>query len=188
MPGGWFVYTSNVDGQFQRAGFDPERIVEVHGAIDWMQCTGRCGIGIFPADPHTVTLDEATMRAVDPLPVCPSCGCLARPNILKFGDWEWDSTRTDDQRSRLKAWLESIRGRRLAVVERGAGTAILTVRLVCEDLTRDFGGTLIRINPREPDVPSGQVSLPQGSLRALRAIDGWFEPEAEGIGDAAGPP
>lgn len=50
MAQGAFVYTSNVDGQFQRAGFDPERIVEVHGAIDWMQCTRNCGIGLFPAD------------------------------------------------------------------------------------------------------------------------------------------
>ncbi len=33
MPEGCFVVTSNVDGQFQCAGFDPEKIVEVHGTI-----------------------------------------------------------------------------------------------------------------------------------------------------------
>src|SRR3954451_8848080 len=31
MHGSAFVVTSNVDGHFQRAGFDPERILEVHG-------------------------------------------------------------------------------------------------------------------------------------------------------------
>ena len=36
---GYFVHTSNVDGQFQKAGFDPERISEVHGSIHWLQCS-----------------------------------------------------------------------------------------------------------------------------------------------------
>src|SRR5947209_8398446 len=37
-PHGAVVYTSNVDGQFQRAGFDPGCVFEVHGSIHWMQC------------------------------------------------------------------------------------------------------------------------------------------------------
>lgn len=28
MPNGYFVYTSNVDGQFQKAGFSEEKIIE----------------------------------------------------------------------------------------------------------------------------------------------------------------
>ena len=47
LPLGGFVFTSNVDGHFQRAGFSPERIVEVHGSFEGMQCTRDCGIGIF---------------------------------------------------------------------------------------------------------------------------------------------
>src|SRR5262245_28764455 len=43
MPLGSFVYTSNVDGHFQRAGFDDDRIIEVHGAIERLQCTVGCG-------------------------------------------------------------------------------------------------------------------------------------------------
>src|SRR5438270_3266667 len=87
MKYGAFIFTSNVDGQFQRAGFDPERILEVHGSIDWMQCTRDCGAGLFAADAVTVGVEEATLRAREPLPTCPSCGALARPNILMFGDW-----------------------------------------------------------------------------------------------------
>src|SRR5437763_363029 len=34
-PGGGFVLTSNVDGQFQAAGFADDRIYEVHGSIHW---------------------------------------------------------------------------------------------------------------------------------------------------------
>ena len=67
-----FVYTSNVDGQFQKAGF--EHVDEGHGSIHRMQCTARCGVGVFSADPYEVVIDEDTMRAVGPLPACPSAG------------------------------------------------------------------------------------------------------------------
>ncbi len=102
MPRGGFVYTSNVDGQFQRAGFDPDRVVEAHGSIHWMQCTAECGVEIFPADRFEVGVDEETMRAIEPLPECPNCGALARPNILMFGDGDWDDSRTDALCVRLR--------------------------------------------------------------------------------------
>src|SRR4051794_17347888 len=85
MGRGGFVFTSNVDGQFQRAGFEPDRIVEIHGACDALQCMADCGAGIFSSGPFEVGVDPGTMRAVSPLPECPQCGDLARPNILMFG-------------------------------------------------------------------------------------------------------
>jgi NAD-dependent SIR2 family protein deacetylase len=171
MPGGSFVFTSNVDGQFQRAGFHAERIVEVHGSIHWLQCRDGCGVGPFSADRHSLSIDESTMRACEPLPDCPSCGGPARPNVLMFGDWDWDGDRSRAQEARFQEWLRTVAGGRLVVVECGAGTAVPTIRLGCERLARSSGGTLIRINPREPRVPSGHVSLPMGALDALRAID-----------------
>src|SRR5436309_13326864 len=48
-PLGGFVFTSNVDGQFQRAGFDPERVVECHGAVETWQCLAGCGAAVLPA-------------------------------------------------------------------------------------------------------------------------------------------
>lgn len=170
MRQGSFVYTSNVDGHFQKAGFDPERILEVHGTIDWMQCTRECGVGIFPAPPEPVEMDHETMRARAPLPACPSCGALARPNILMFGDADWDYSRSQLQEVRLGEWLERLDDARLAVVECGAGTAIPTVRHLCETAAARCGGTLIRINVRESFVPGGQIGLAMGALDALRAM------------------
>ncbi len=71
------------------------------------------------------------------------------------------------------------------MVECGAGTAIATVRRVCEDLADQFDGTLVRINPREPEVSAGHMGLPCGALEALLAIDGWLKP---GTGTPAGEP
>lgn len=180
MPSGAFVYTSNVDGQFQRAGFDPERILEVHGAIDWMQCTRKCGIGVFPADGFQVTIDETTMRAVEPLPRCPSCAALARPNILMFGDTAWDYSRTYSQEKQMEAWLQTLPPYGLVVIECGAGIAIPSVRRFCEGLVQTHHATLIRINPREAFVPEGHIGLEMGALEGLRAIHQQWEHDKVG--------
>jgi NAD-dependent SIR2 family protein deacetylase len=171
MKHGTFVFTSNVDGQFQRAGFAAERVLEIHGAIDWMQCTRDCGAGLFPADGITVSVDETSMRAREPLPFCPACGALARPNILMLGDWDWDDAHTRAQQARLIDWLKATRPNRMVIVECGAGTAIPTVRDFCEERAASPLATLIRINLREPLVPPRHLGLPIGALAGLRAID-----------------
>ena len=170
-PGGCFAFTSNVDGQFQRAGFDAARVVECHGAIDFSQCLKECGAGIFPADAAEVAVDPATFRAAEPFPACPACGGMARPNILMFGDWGWDGAREEEQGRRFSAWLSGLGGRPLTVIELGAGGAIPTVRRTSEMVARSAGGTLVRINPREPEGPPGTIGLAAGALAALEAIE-----------------
>jgi NAD-dependent SIR2 family protein deacetylase len=171
-PGGGFVFTSNVDDHFRRAGFGPDQIVECHGSIEWRQCLVDCGAGIFPADDSEIPIDPETFRATGPLPSCPDCGGLARPNILMFGDWSWDSTRTDAQQARMRRWLLKLDDdAKLVIVEVGAGLAVATVRRFTENLAATLGATLIRINLRDPEVPNGGIGLAMGGLDALRAID-----------------
>jgi NAD-dependent SIR2 family protein deacetylase len=165
MERGMFVYTSNVDGQFQAAGY-PEKVVECHGSIRHLQCTAHCSNMIWSADDVEVIVDERTFRAEGELPSCPACGALARPNILMFNDWGWISDRTQAQEESYSAWLQTIRGANLVVVECGAGSAVPTVRYQCQQL----GGTLIRINPREPEGPAGTISIPMGALEALSSV------------------
>jgi NAD-dependent SIR2 family protein deacetylase len=179
VPGGMFVYTSNIDGHFQKAGFDDQRIMECHGSIDFNQCVRACGVGIFPAEPGIIEIDETNMHALDPLPACPKCGGLARPNMVMFGDWNWERERTTGQSQRMAAWLASLEGTRMVAIECGAGTAIPAVRLFCE---RNVGaqslrpnGTLIRINPFDAQVPPGHLGLAGGALAVLEAIDSvWW--------------
>jgi NAD-dependent SIR2 family protein deacetylase len=171
MPGGSFIFTSNVDGQFQRAGFDPETIVECHGSIHHLQCRVPCHGAVWEAAPEDLAVDPKTFRAKGSLPRCPSCGDLARPNVLMFGDGQWLSARTSDQEARFAAWLARTTGEPLAIVEVGAGSAVPTVRWTCERLADRRNATLIRINPREPEGPVGTISLPLGALAALTAVD-----------------
>lgn len=169
-PSGGFVFTSNVDGHFQRAGFDEERVCEVHGSLLFAQCTSERTGRIWDASQLQIEVDEASFRAREPLPRCPDCGALARPNVLMFGDGQWNSGRTDEQQERMMKWLSGVDVGCLAVIEMGAGTAIPSVRRLSERLQR-LGATLIRINPREPEGPGGTISIGSGALRALRAMD-----------------
>jgi NAD-dependent SIR2 family protein deacetylase len=165
-----FIYTSNVDGQFQRAGFPESAVCECHGSIHHLQDIHPTESGsIWPADGVTVTVDPDQIRAADPLPRSPSTGQLARPNILMFGDTHWLAGRTQVQHDHMQTWGGRLQGP-LVVIEIGAGTAIPTVRRTCRLLTQAHGGTLVRINPRESQGPSGTVSLPMGGAAALRAI------------------
>ena len=160
------VFTSNVDGHFQRSGFD--YVTEVHGSIHLLQCVDNCGIGIFQGD-QTVDVDETSFRAKS-IPCCPQCGGVARPNILMFGDGEWNPTETNLQYQELRQWLDAIHDKKLVVIELGAGTSIPTVRRFSESTADLHNALLIRINVREPQAP-GQISLKMGALEALQAIN-----------------
>jgi NAD-dependent SIR2 family protein deacetylase len=165
LPHGAFVFTSNVDGQFQRAGFSDAQVLECHGSIHHLQCSRPCRDAIWPADAVTPEIDPADCLMRPPLPTCPHCGALARPNVLMFKDGSWLDARTDAQYGRFDTWLRQ--ASRPVVLELGAGTEVPSVRRMCESL----GAPLIRINPREPEVPSASdIGIPAGALEALRGL------------------
>ena len=167
LPG--FAVTSNVDGQFQRAGFDPSRVHEVHGSIHHLQCTVPCSEEIWECR-EEVPVEGATMRAAR-LPGCRNCGRVARPNILMFGDGAWLPGRSSAQARSFEAFLEGHGGEGLAVLELGAGTAVATIRYLSERLGRRPGATVIRVNPREADIRAPHLSIQAGALEAIRGID-----------------
>ena len=170
---GAFVFTSNVDGAFQKAGFDPQRIVECHGSIHHVQCTKGCGVGILDATGVHVNVDPHTFEAQGPLPKCPRCGELLRPNILMFGDPMWNYTRADSQEERMVEWTRDATDRRAAVVviEVGAGTHIPSVRARSSSLSNRLNAPLIRINTRDPEGLPGTLSLQMKAKEALIELE-----------------
>jgi len=174
-PRGYFVFTSNVDGQFQKAGFAPERIVECHGSIHHFQCAIPCSDEIWEAEAERVDLEENSFRALEPLPHCRNCSALARPNILMFGDGSWLGDRTEAQQERFSKWLDELdrASARLVVVELGAGSAVPTVRCTSEQIAERLRGTLVRINPGECEVLTGHLGLSFGAAEGIRRICDW---------------
>ena len=163
-----FVVTSNVDGQFQKAGFSQEQILEVHGSIHHLQCVRPCSNTIWN-NIEEYNIDTETMRC-SPVPKCIHCGDTARPNILMFGDFSWIDTRTHAQEQRFRAFLNHYSDDNLVVIELGAGTAVPTIRNLSSRLGREYGADVVRINPREAQIEAPHLSIPLGAAAGLEAI------------------
>jgi len=164
-----FVFTSNVDGAFQKAGFEQHKINECHGSLRHVQYVDPIfGQDIWSAEDVVVNVDMDTVRASEPLPK--RNGRLLRPNVLMFGDWDWIASRSAEQENRCEAWLNEVSPEDMVVVEMGAGTAIPTVRNQGDRLER-LGATLIRINPRDFHGSERTISISSGAKSALLAID-----------------
>jgi NAD-dependent SIR2 family protein deacetylase len=166
MEHGAFIFTSNVDGQFQKAGFGNGQMAECHGSLHHLQCLDGCMGDIWPAKDFQPEVDVAHCRLLNAPPHCQWCGGIARPNILMFGDAGWLDYRFREQEANLQQWLAKVK--RLAIIEIGAGASIPTVRHFGEFQT----GFLIRINPNEAQLPKGRrgICLQMGGLDALRGI------------------
>jgi len=168
LPHNKFVFTSNVDGQFQKAGFDENRIVEIHGSIHYLQCSVPCSDEIWENNEH-IEIDMKKFEALN-IPKCKNCHATARPNILMFGDFNFIEKRVNGQLMRFQKWLKDFEnnGNRLVIIEIGAGKAVPTVRMMSEDIRRLYGAKLIRINPAEAD--GADIQIPLGAKEALEKI------------------
>lgn len=167
MEQGAFVLTSNVDGQFQKAGFAEAQVCELHGSLHHLQCMEPCHSLCWSAETFVPEVDAEHCKLLNEPPWCPRCSEMARPNVLMFGDWSWVPHRSEQQQQHLQAWLA--RCRHPVIVELGAGTAIPTLRRFADRL----GAPLVRINPHpgEAEVASARdVSIPLGALAGLRGL------------------
>jgi len=72
------LVTQNIDGLHQRAGHDPQRVIEVHGTI-WFSRCWDCGDRCDMAD----TLNR--VRDGDPDPSCDLCGGILKSDTISFG-------------------------------------------------------------------------------------------------------
>ncbi len=72
---GWVdaIVTQNVDGLHGRAG--SRTVIEVHGSLRTCSCL-ECGT--------TVTFEQAL--AAMPVPACPMCGRVLKPDVVMFGE------------------------------------------------------------------------------------------------------
>jgi len=167
---GAFVFTSNVDGHFQKAGFPANRILECHGSIHFLQCSRACSHDVWSASEFEPEVDEEQCFLTSHLPRCPKCGSIARPNILMFDDRHWIETRAKRQRMRFEAWLLSVE--RLVVIELGAGRAIPTVR----NMSERNSPRVIRINTDEYSIdPATGVGLNGRAIDMLRVLAKSFK-------------
>ncbi|CAF2382841.1 unnamed protein product [Rotaria sp. Silwood2] len=149
-----FSFTSNIDGHWINSGWNELAVLECHGSVHYMQCIDKCGKNIWDTNNSLkLNVDPKTDCAIDPLPQCPYCKKLARPNVYMFGDWQFLDNRLNKQIEHYEKFKSDITKTkaRLLIIELGAGTAVPTVREESEAIFTDSRWTtdFIRINPLE---------------------------------------
>ena len=61
--------------------------------------------GVWSAEGLEIEIDEETLYIIGEVPK--SAGLLLRPNILMFGDYYWESSRTDKQYKMCSNYIET---------------------------------------------------------------------------------
>jgi len=164
-----FVLTSNVDGCFERAGFDRAKVYTPQGDCRFMQCIRACRPdAVFEAE------DELTRirKGEGSCPACKHCGGRMFMNLRAgstFLHKEYDSGN-----AAFEAWVANVltTKQKLVVIEVGSGFNTPTVtRFPAEAIVRDAGenGAFIRVNPGQ----GLEGEAPGGLQRAVSLKEGW---------------
>lgn len=166
----YFVVTSNVDGAFQKSGYDKNKVYEIHGRIYKFQCN-ECGAVWEPHEHTKFDVDTDTFTLNSAIPTCIHCsGTDTRPNFMMFNDFGFDIRETKQQSIRFNEFMDQYDkgAHKIAILEFGAGQTVPTIRMMSEFIHQKVvGATLIRVNPFDTDVPPLAISLAMGAKEAL---------------------
>lgn len=91
--GDYFVLTTNVDHQFQRAGFDKERLFYTQGDYGLWQCSVPCHQKTYDNEEivQRMVNEQQDMRVPSELiPRCPKCGRPMTMNLRCDGSFVQD--------------------------------------------------------------------------------------------------
>jgi NAD-dependent SIR2 family protein deacetylase len=169
----YFILTSNVDNQFQKAGFSQSKIRELHGSIFYLQCSVPCSDKIWR---HTINL-ETVLADIETgsFPLCPNCGSISRPNVYMFRDAEYLPQRSNEQKARFRDFLKSDNKQPIIVFEIGSGPHVQTIRQKTRMLGIHYNAKIVRINPENSRIKEPHIGISKGALEALSRIDDFIE-------------
>lgn len=153
----YFVITTNVDGQFLKAGFNANRVFEVQGSLSKMQCSIGCHDTLYD-DLELVTkiLKERNRLKIpsELVPHCPVCGREMEVNLRKDAFFVEDNRWHDLHRSYAQ-FLKENKNKKIVFLELGVGfNTPEIIRFPFEQLTLDFSNAILfRINDIYAEVP-----------------------------------
>lgn len=119
----YFVLTTNVDHQFQRAGFDGQRLFYTQGDYGLWQCSVPCHMRTYDNEEAVKAMIDAQrdMRIPSELiPRCPRCGKPMTMNLRSDGTFVQDGG-WEEAYVRYKKFVEKYCGGRILLVELGVG-------------------------------------------------------------------
>lgn len=170
-----FILTSNVDEHFQKAGFNKEKIRELHGSIFNLQCSLPCSTAIWRQRTDAQILLKTIEKGE--FPVCPKCGNTARPNIYMFRDGKYIALPSTKQEKKFKKFLLTHQHHQILVFEIGSGPHVQSIRNKTRFLISNFNSRLVRINPEHSRTRAPHIGLSKGALQSLLEIQNYINTE-----------
>ena len=152
----YFVITTNVDGQFETAGFNIEKIFAVQGDYRFLQCENACHNKLYDNKEMVEEWLKHTENLKIPkqlVPKCPVCGGNMEMNLRKDANFVQDEN-WYKQAQKYDEFLYRIENKNVVLLEIGVGfNTPGIIRFPFEQMTYQHLKTiLIRINKDYPMV------------------------------------
>lgn len=120
----YFVITTNVDDQFYKSGFEPDKIFRVQGSYALNQCSRACHNKLYSnkelVSKMIENIDADLKVPSDLVPQCPVCGENMEPNLRKDNYFVEDDL-WDKQNKAYGEFLNENKDKKLLFLEFGVG-------------------------------------------------------------------
>lgn len=177
----YFVLTTNVDHQFQKAGFVAERIFATQGDYGNIQCERGCHPQVYDAKELFYQMDQARCGCLIPsdmVPRCPVCGgnmtmhLRCDPYFVEDENWHEAAGHYHD-------FLNKMREKEGVLLELGVGfNTPAIIRFPFEKMVRENENlSLIRLNKDEAFVPENfgkrAIGIGGDMAKVISDLDNW---------------
>ena len=153
----YFVLTTNVDHQFQKAGFPAERIFATQGDYGNIQCEKGCHPKIYEAEDLFYQMDQARHDCMIPSGMVPKCPvCVGNMTMhLRCDQYFVEDENWHEAAGRYGDFLSRIGQKKSVLLELGVGFNTPTIiRFPFEKMMRENSRlSLIRLNLNEAALP-----------------------------------
>lgn len=167
----YFVLTTNVDHQFQKAGFQDDRIFATQGDYGLIQCMDGCHPKTYDAISMFTQMNQAQKNCKIPsymVPRCPVCGGPMAMN-LRCDQYFVEDDAWNQAAENYGKYLKKIKKGKVLLLELGVGfNTPMIIRFPFEKMVREHKNiNLVRLNRDEAVVPESFGSRGIGINRDL---------------------
>ena len=174
----YFICSTNVDGQLEKAGFDKRKIFAPQGNYAFFQCEKPCTQDVYE---NKFMIDTMLENMVSPLhirkqdiPHCPRCGRFLIPNLRC--DYRFVEKPHMENLRTYQEFLDKSEDKNPVLLELGVGfNTPGIIRMPFERITAEFADAkLIRINFEDanvnPIIQNRSISIREDIQQVLMSI------------------
>lgn len=167
----YFVITTNVDGKFIQNGFSKDKVFEVQGTYNKIQCSVPCHNKLYDDEKIIKEMIKNTDKDLKVptslIPHCPVCGKSMEVNVRSNERFVEDK-RWHEMDDKYNEFIKKYKDKKLLLLEFGVGfNTPSIIRYPFENMTYYLKNTkLVRFNDKYPEVPE-EIKEKSISLRDI---------------------